>query len=96
MGYYLEVPKHVDKAQQLIELHGAEVLLGKPINFSDIPEDKALVCVVQNTFFDAAALCYSEREMLDFSDPMDFRPKTWLLMDKEKAHKLSGYGGALH
>ena len=40
-----------------------------------------LVCVVENGPFDAAAFMYSQKEMEEFNDPNDFRPKTWLIVE---------------
>lgn len=36
------------------------------------------VCVAINGPFDAAAWCYNQREVDDFSDPSDRRLKVWL------------------
>jgi hypothetical protein len=46
-----------------------------------------LVCVVENGFFDAAALAFSPAEMEVFLDPGDDRTKTWL--EYEFAEKLA-------
>ncbi len=116
MGYYIQVKTLKNKVQALVENYGAERIDGPPASLAELPEDKALVCVVENAMFDAAALAYSDREMRYFSMPeLDYgpdgieitsnledifkprllakaqRPKTWLLMDKMTAYKLSGY-----
>ncbi len=116
MGYYIEVPDNKNKAQQLVDLYGAERIDMLPDSLAELPEDKALICVVQNPMYDAAALAYSDREMRYFaSQDHDYgptgieisssleeafrprplaktqRPRTWLLMDKITAYKLSGY-----
>lgn len=49
MGYYIEVPKATNKAQQIITLYNAERVT-RPNSFSEIPNDKALICVIQNGF----------------------------------------------
>ena len=89
MGFYIETPKNRNKADQLVILHGA-VIVPKPV-FDDVPQDKAVIVVVNNIAFDAAGLAYSEKEFLEFTDPSDNRGKTFLLMDKKLAHRLSGY-----
>lgn len=90
MGYYIQTPANTDKAGQLVKV-GAEIQAGGPPAWPDIPEDKALVCVVHNGMFDAAALVYSEDELRDFNLPQDTRTRTWLLMEKAQAHQLAGY-----
>jgi hypothetical protein len=93
MGFYIEAPSPKDKAAFLVKEHGAELLFPSPESLSDLPEDKALVVVVDNGIFEAAAFCYSDAELEAFKmTPMDLRPRTWLLMDREKAEELSGYG----
>lgn len=83
MGYY--IPN-----DEPIENKGAE-LTKLPDTFAEIPEGKALICEVDNRIFKANGLIYSEREFDDFCHPEDVRPKRWFLMDKQKAHELSGY-----
>lgn len=90
MGYYLEVPRTTQKDVQLQKLYNA-TRIHRPDKLSEIPGDKALICVVVNPFFDAAAYCYSDDELRVFSDPEDSRSKTWLLMEKGKVEELTGY-----
>ena len=90
MGYYIQTKGPLLKAMQLCTDHDAENI-GRPSSFAEVPDGKALICVVQNGPFDAAALVHDEREFVEFSDPTDPRPKDWLIMDKELAHKLAGY-----
>jgi hypothetical protein len=87
MGYYInhingrELPA-IGKASKLIS-EGA-VRVGTPTEFQE-----NLVCVVEGFFFDAAAYAYNEREMTEFNDPNDYRPKTWLIVPN--ADTLSGF-----
>lgn len=90
MGYYIQTPNNFEKALQLVNLHGG-VVVPKPASFADVPEDKALICVIQNAFFEAAGLVYSESEFQEFTHSYDLRPKTYVLLDKSLAHRLSGY-----
>lgn len=83
MGYYIPNDEPVTNK-------GAEQI-NWPKSFSEIPEDKALICEVDNGPFKANGLCYSEREFEAFTYPEDRRQKRWFLMDKKTAHKLSGY-----
>jgi hypothetical protein len=67
MGYYIEVPKNLNKAQQIQELYGA-LEIPRPKNLSYLPADKAIICVVQNGMFDAAAYCYNDGELEAFKE----------------------------
>ncbi len=91
MGYYIEVPHNLMKAAQLVELHGAKVLDKQPV-FNEVPSDKAIICVINNGPWEAAGYAYNEREFNEFATP-DGRPRTWLIMDRKLAIKLSGYQG---
>lgn len=91
MGYYLEVAQNHNKADQLINDHGARravASLGSQVSLDDVPEDSHLVCVVQNGFFDAAGVCYDERELEAFTSPSDNRAKDWLYVSKDKCREL--------
>ena len=90
MGYYIQTAEPCHKAGQLVSERGASRAL-KPETLAEIPEGEALVCVVQNGPFDAAALIYCDEELRAFGDPNDPRPREWLLMDKALAHELAGY-----
>lgn len=93
MGYYIQTPRNQFKAEQMVDSFGAEILHGvdKPV-WKDIPDSKALICVVDNGAFEAAALCYSEDELEAFlPTETDKRPRVWVVMDKDVAHSLAGY-----
>lgn len=74
MGYYVEVPENKGKARQLAVLHGATILAQRPEAFEDVPDGQALICVVDNGPFEAAALCYSAAEFEAFARPDDVGP----------------------
>lgn len=93
MGYYIETEGVKGKAEYLADRHEAEILPQAPDTFEDVPENKALICVVDNGPFEAAALCYSIEEFAEFNEAGDPRPKIWLLMDKTIAHAFAGYTG---
>jgi hypothetical protein len=88
MGFYIETGTSRGKADILISQYGASPVC--PV-FKDIDDNKALICVVDNGYFEAAAYCFSEQEFKAFNDPSDPRPRKWLIMDKDVAEKLSGY-----
>jgi hypothetical protein len=87
MGYYVETPEHINKAEQLHRLYGAELVLS-PEDF-DFDGEYALICVVENDGFDAAGIAYCAEERNDFSDPEDTRNKTWLKLPKKVVKKLN-------
>ncbi len=58
MGYYIELKSAFNKAQQIVEQLGG-LIVDKPDSFDQIPEGEALICVVNNSFFEAAAFIYS-------------------------------------
>lgn len=93
MGFYIEVPANKGKALLIEEMYGGE-RIGQPCEFSHVPKGKALICVVDNGLFEAAAFCYEEKEFEEFAipSPGDWRPRSWLLLDWDKACELAaGY-----
>lgn len=87
MGYYIEVPENHGKAQQLVDLHGGQIV--PTIQHVDkIPAGKVLVVVVENGPFDAVGVVFSQRELEDFSYLRDTRRKTHVLLDRQTAFKL--------
>jgi hypothetical protein len=85
MGFYMEVPEHNDKAEQLVRLHKGERRAFPPA-WKDIPEDKFLVVVVDNVAFEAAGIAVDEREYNDFLRP-DGRDRDYVLVPKEEVYK---------
>ena len=89
MGYYIQGPV-TGKAAFLVSEYDAKYI-EKPKSYSDIPLDKALICVVNNGFFEAAAYCYSEAKLEELASSGDIRPKQWMVMDKLTAEKLTDF-----
>ena len=77
MGYYIN-PK-VGTKEQWLEKYGNEVDTGS----LDDPE-RVPVCLVDNGLFTAAGICYNHRELNEFSNPNDSRPKRWYLAPKDQ------------
>lgn len=93
MGYYIEVPRMKGKAEQLVELYGARILDKQPA-YSDAKPSEAIICVLDNGPWEAAGFAYDEREFEEFARPDligSQRPRTWLIMDRKLAFKLTGY-----
>ncbi len=90
MGFHLPGPTR-GKVDHLIATYGAERVPGPPDDFHDIPESQALICVVNTVTYETASFCFSAAEMALLNDTSDFRPRTWLVMDRRKAEELSKY-----
>src|SRR5216683_7850169 len=90
MGFHLPGPTK-GKVDHLIATYGADRLSKPPKAFQDIPESKALICVVDTVTYETASFCFSAAEMALLNDSSDFRPRTWLVMDRRKAEALSKY-----
>ena len=75
MGYYIEVPEQKGKADQLVRLHNARILPGRPKTFEDMPGDMALICVLDNGPFEAAALVIDGEDFIELTtEEDDFGP----------------------
>ena len=83
MGLYLE--PQADKREWMNE-NAEKIRLAA---FQDTPEDKVLVCMVDNGFFVALAVAFSDAELRAFTLPDDNRPKEWYFVDKEKAKMIA-------
>ncbi len=62
--------------------------------WDDVPEGSLPVCLVGNPDFTAAGVCFNERELNDFNDPMDQRGKMWFtvpIADLEKVSDIRKY-----
>ncbi|KKM96696.1 hypothetical protein LCGC14_1175660 [marine sediment metagenome] len=89
MGFYIQAPMNTMKAEWIAGVHGDAQLIPQPENFSDIPEGKFLIIVVNNGPFEAAAVAYSELEFNEFTNnPTDDRPKKFLLLSKKTTFEL--------
>lgn len=77
MGFYINTTSTgsslgYDKARALVA-DGFKSIT-QPESFSEVPDDKGLVCVVDNGMFQAAGYAYDEREFQAFTG-IDDRPK---------------------
>lgn len=87
MGVYIETGNAKGKLADMVVLHGA-VGVPEPDRFEDVPGDKSLLCVVENAWFDAVAVCYDRAEFLGFKFDGTSRKRTWLLLDKARTRSL--------
>jgi len=90
MGLYLEPEGNKLKwlQENAEELHSTTYIPIK-YNFSLTPEDKVVVCLVDNYIFQAAGVAFDEREFKAFNLPGDDRLKTWFLVDREQARAIA-------
>ena len=85
MGQYINEIKEVnigtsfDEKCESLALNGAK-LISAPDEWQE-----GLVCVVDNTFFAAAAYCYSQGELEEFKRE-DGRPKQWFIYKDAKMY----------
>ena len=87
MGFYIQGPL-VGKADFLMERYNADIVSMTRAQ-QLVGDDKlAVICLVDNGPFEAAAYCYDAREFAGFTHPEDMRPKLWMTMDKETVHRL--------
>jgi hypothetical protein len=93
MGLYIQTGELFGKAEEIIKEHDAERLVAPPDSFEGIPEGKALIVVVENSCFDAAGFAHNPQEFRIMTDVgmHDSRPRTYLLMDRKLAEKLTNY-----
>lgn len=75
MGYYIDPPRQ--SKEEFLAIHGTPTGAVFPTD----PE-LALVCLVDNGFFTAAAIMFAPREAAYFNDPTDPRPKKWFTVPK--------------
>jgi len=77
------------KAKTIFETCHGQFLQHPPKTMSEIPAGKALICIVNNGPFEAAAWCCDAGELVCFADPSDRRPKTWILIPLDMAEKYA-------
>ena len=93
MGFHLPGPTK-GKVEHLIATYGAERISKPPEAFHDIPESKALICVVDTVTYETATYCYSAVEMTPMIRPTSVGGFGWL-MDRRQAEELSKFRTAL-
>lgn len=82
MGCYVNPP--TESKEAFLQREGRRV----SVNEAAITETEMPVCLVDNGFFRAAAVGYSEGEIQAFAYP-DGRPKTWYMVEQSKLLAVS-------
>ena len=88
MTLYLKLPDDTRKLEHLSALPGSAVLPGPPHGLEDVPNDKALICVLDMGTHEAAGYIISETDFANWTASAADRPVTWLLMDRQVADDL--------
>ena len=90
MGFYIVCEGNKNKADQIVSTFDARIV-SKEMAEAFVESEKAVICVVDNGPFEAAAYCYDMREFESFSMKSDNRPKVWIIVDnKALIEKASG------
>jgi hypothetical protein len=85
MGYYLETGTVKNKAAIIEDTYGAVQITLQEAEFFVNEREGAVICVVDNGPFEAAAFIYNDDALQTFRNPNDPRQKTWLLVDDRGA-----------
>ncbi len=88
MGRYIQGPA-TGKVQMLVNQHSATIISLEEAQANINNKEKGIVVVVDNGMFEAAGFCPDRDELKAFSLPTDYRPKTFLMMDRQKAEELA-------
>jgi len=92
MGYYIQTDEVKGKVAALKNSLDAIEITRDEAEFFVKEDMGAVVCVVDNGIFEAAAYCYSLDEFRAFSRPEDDRPKTFLFVENvDKVRELTNF-----
>jgi hypothetical protein len=87
MGYYIQTSQPKNKAAAIKQDFDAIEVTVDEAEFFIKEQMGAVVCVVDNGPFEAAAYCYNLDEFRAFTLSEDDRPKTWLYVEDENKVK---------
>lgn len=86
MGFYIN-PTNMTKENWLKD--NSVAVMFSPPDWKTVREKNLIpVCLVNNGPFNAAGICYSEREMNAFNLPTDEREKVWCIVPQEKIYEI--------
>ena len=77
MGFYINPPDMSKEA--FLKIHGSEISRSEFVAHNDF-KNMIAVCLVDNGPFTAAAIAYKKSEIIEFSDPRDYRRKKYFLI----------------
>lgn len=89
MGYYIETPGTIGKANYIAQNYGGIVVTQSVAQSAIADAAKGVIVIVSNGMFEAAAFAYNQSEFDAFTQSDDHRPRTFLVMDRQLAKELS-------
>lgn len=91
MGYYIEVPGQLHgKAEAIADIHGGKFVDYETAKVHVEDPETAVIVVLDNGPFEAAGYAYNMNEFKAFTDPLDQRKKSFLLLPRKKVQELTG------
>ncbi len=94
MGRYIQTPEALDKATQIVSMVASARLATKGecqkvIRESMLDTSEAVIVIVNNGPFEAAAYAPDADEWNAFHEPDDHRSRTYVIMAREDANRLA-------
>ena len=93
MGYYIQFDTAQGKADKIVELYGGQKVTLAEAKQNIGNSSIAVIIVVDNGPFEAAAFAFDSDEFNAFTRADDYRPKQFVLMNRNKAKELTNYKG---
>lgn len=90
MGFYIQGPSK-DKANFIVKNYSGIIATKKQAEQMLSEISKAVIAVVDNGPFEAAAFAFNKNEFDAFHGLTDYRPKQYVIIDRNKACELTGY-----
>lgn len=90
MGFYAETYRNHNKAATLAAQYGGRTA-ERDEALAAFEQGMGVFTVVNNGPFEAAAFMFNMTEWQEFHHPEDRRPRTYVIMDRGTAERISGY-----
>ena len=87
MGCYVNPPS--ETKESFLEREGKRVEPINALSWEDVPEGMLPVVLINNGPFTAAGVAYKRSELVEFTDPRDYRPKKVYLVPIDKLSEVS-------
>jgi hypothetical protein len=93
MGYYIQTDTNHGKAEQIAKKFNGNIVDELTAGMTMMDRDKAVIVVVDNGPFEAAAFAYNNSEFMEFTSIADCRPRKFVIIDRQIAKEQTGYRG---